>query len=73
MADGRGGEERTDWVVWGKVELEAVDLVHVDWIRVHDLDVHEPDLEIVCRDERDAWGEGALELVLSVVKSMVLY
>lgn len=46
---------RTDWVVLRETEVEAICLVQIEWIRIQNLDVHLPYLEVVRLDELDAW------------------
>ena len=50
----------TDGIRRAKGELQSESLVQVEWIRVHDLEVHSPCLQVVCCDERDAGCQGSL-------------
>ena len=61
-------EHLTDWVVCAKAEAESVTLVFVKGVGIEDLDVHFPLFQVVCVDERYAWGKPLLYLLsVSVV------
>ena len=44
----------TDWIALAKLELKAICLVLVDGVVVQDLDVHDPDKQVLRRYESDA-------------------
>lgn len=73
----RGGREDLRWcgeqLVWErktyfnrilrrKAKLQPIRFALVQRIRVHNLNVHEPGLEVVGFDERDAWWEFLVHL-----------
>lgn len=42
-------------ILRAEAEFQPVGFALVDGVGIHDLDVHEPGLEVVCLDERYAW------------------
>lgn len=55
-------QEHTNGVVCAKAKAQSENLVEVEWVCVHDSDVHLPFLEIICLDEFDAGWELLLGL-----------
>ena len=57
-----GGGTYFNGILRAETELQAVGFALVDGVGVHDLDVHEPGLEVVGLDERYAWREFLVHL-----------
>ena len=56
------GVRNTYGVVTAKSETEAIRLIHVQWIRVQDANIHFPLFEVGSGDKVDTWGKRLLDL-----------
>ena len=55
-------QEHTNRVVGTKAKTQSENLVKVEWVCIHDSNIHLPFLEVVCLDEFDAGWELLLGL-----------
>jgi hypothetical protein len=60
----------TDWIALAELELEAICLVLVDGIVVQDLDVHDPDKQVLRRYESDTRRRLLVELQVRSVHEL---